>query len=65
MFSYLSMKFVVRPAAHPDDILSKYSKKTVISYTEPLEHHEEPSESPEMDQDDKFFLIFNQPLLDC
>ena len=38
-------------------------KESVLSDTDPSEHHEKTSDSSDMNQDDNFFTISNQPQL--
>ena len=51
----------MQPAAHSDDISIPLFKESVLSDTEPSEHHEETSDSSDMNQGDNFFAISNQP----
>ena len=64
VFTYPSLKSPVRPSAHSDDsYIIPVFKESVLSYIEPSEHHEETSESSEMNQDNNFFAISYQPQL--
>ena len=56
-FSYPSLKSARRPVAHSDDIPVPVPKESVLSDTKPFEHHEETSDSSDMDQADNFLLF--------
>ena len=49
--------------AHSDDLPIPVFKESVLSDIEPSEHYDETSDSSDINQDDNFFAISNQPQL--
>ena len=57
------MKSAIQPAAHADDIPIPVFKESALSDTEPSEHHEGTSYASDMNQEENFLAISNQPQL--
>ena len=62
-FTYPSLKSAIRPVAHSDDLPIPVFKESVLSDIEPFKHYDETSDSSDINQDDNFFAISNQPQL--
>ena len=58
-FSYPNLKSAIRPATHSDDIPITVFTESQLSDIQPSEHHEEKSDSSDMNQDVNFLVNSN------